>query len=211
MFQKTLLILAIAACCATAQAQGQAPAPAAAQSTPAKKELVARILKLQQPAIDNMARTLVQEPLGPLLESADGALQQRVAPEKREAVAKAIQADARKYVDETTPIVRDRAVKLAPTTIGPLLEEKFTEDELKQIVAMLESPVLAKFQAAGGDMQRALIEKVVGETRPQVEAKFRALEDTMAKRLGVPTNAGAAGAAPAASGARPAAQAPAKK
>ena len=60
MFQKTLLILAIAASCATVQAQGQAPAPAAAQSTPAKKELVARILKLQQPAIDNMARTLVQ-------------------------------------------------------------------------------------------------------------------------------------------------------
>jgi uncharacterized protein len=200
MLQKTLLILAIAAACTSVQAQ----------STPAKKELVARILKLQQPAIDNMARTLVQEPLGPLMESADGALQQRVAPEKREAVAKAIQADARKYIDETMPIVRERAVKLAPTTIGPLLEEKFTEDELKQIVGMLESPVLAKFQAAGGDMQRVLIEKVVGETRPQVEAKFRALEDTMAKRLGVPTNA-AAGAAPAPSGAKPAAQAPAKK
>jgi uncharacterized protein len=199
MLQKTLLILAIAAACTSVQAQ----------STPAKKELVARILKLQQPAIDNMARSLVQEPLGPLMESADGALQQRVAPEKREAVAKAIQADARKYVDETTPIVRDRAVKLAPTTIGPLLEEKFTEDELKQIVAMLESPVLAKFQAAGGDMQRALIEKVVGETRPQVEAKFRALEDTMAKRLGVPTNAaaGAAGAPAAAASGKP----PAKK
>jgi hypothetical protein len=197
MFQKTLLILAIAAACTSVQAQ----------STPAKKELVARILKVQQPAIDNMARGLVQEPLGPLMESAEGALQQRVAPEKREAVAKAIQADARKYIDETVPIVRDRAVKLAPTTIGPVLEEKFTEDELKQIVAMLESPVLAKFQSTGVELQRVLIEKVVGETRPQVEAKFRALEDTMAKRLGVPTNGAAAGA----SGAKPAPQAPAKK
>ena len=46
MFQKTLLILAIAAACTSVQAQ----------STPAKKELVARILKVQQPAIDNMAR-----------------------------------------------------------------------------------------------------------------------------------------------------------
>lgn len=195
MFQKSLLILAIAAACTSVQAQ----------STPAKKELVARILKIQQPAIENMARTLVQEPLVPLMDSADGALQQRVAPEKREAVAKAIQADARKYVDETVPLVRDRAIKLAPTTVGPVLEEKFTEDELKQIVTMLESPVLAKFQQAGGELQRLLIEKVVADTRGQVETKFRALEDATAKRLGVPTGPAAAPAA------KPAASGPAKK
>ncbi|HZN47044.1 MAG TPA: hypothetical protein VFB71_05435 [Ramlibacter sp.] len=184
MLKKSLLILAIAAACTSVQAQ----------STPAKKELVARILKIQQPAIETMARGLVQEPLMPLMEGAERALQQRVAAEKREAVAKAIQADARKYVDETVPIVRDRAIKLAPTTVGPVLEEKFTEDELKQIVAMLESPVLAKFQAAGVDLQRALIEKTVAETRTQVEAKFRALEDTTAKRLGVSNGTPAAGA-----------------
>lgn len=193
MMKKSLLILAIAAACTSVQAQ----------STPAKKELVARILKIQQPAIETMARGLVQEPLMPLMEGAERALQQRVAAEKREAVAKAIQADARKYVDETVPIVRDRAIKLAPTTVGPVLEEKFTEDELKQIVAMLESPVLAKFQAAGADLQRALIEKTVAETRTQVETKFRALEDTTAKRLGVSNGTPAAGAS------KPAAPAPA--
>lgn len=205
MFQKSLSILAIAAACATAHAQ-QATAPA---SSPAKKELVARILKLQQPAIDNMAQGLVQEPLGPLLERADAALGQRVPPEKREAVAKGIQEDTRKFVQDTVPIVRDRATKLAPTTIGPILEEKFTEDELKQVVQMLESPVLAKFQAAGVDIQRALAEKVIADTRPQVEQKYRGLEDSIAKRLGVPTNGNGAGPGtpPAASGSR----APAKK
>ena len=199
MMKKSLLILAIAAACTSVQAQ----------STPAKKELVARILKIQQPAIETMARGLVQEPLMPLMEGAERALQQRVAAEKREAVAKAIQADARKYVDETVPIVRDRAIKLAPTTVGPVLEEKFTEDELKQIVAMLESPVLAKFQAAGVELQRALIEKTVAETRTQVETKFRALEDTTAKRLGVSNGTPAAGASKPAAPA--AASAPAKK
>jgi len=207
MFQKSLVILAIAAVCTTVQAQQAAAAPA---SSPAKKELVARILKLQQPAIDSMAQGLVQEPLGPLLERADAALSQRVPPEKREAVAKGIQEDTRKFVQDTVPIVRDRAVKLAPATIAPILEEKFTEDELKQVVQMLESPVLAKFQAAGVDIQRALAEKVVAETRPQVEQKYRGLEDSIARRLGVPTsaesNAGAANA-PAAGATR----APAKK
>ena len=196
MFQKPLLILALAAACSTVQAQ-QAAAPA---STPAKKELVARILKIQQPAIDTMAQGLVQEPLGPLLERADAALQQRVPADKREAAAKGIQEDTRKFVQETVPLVRDRANKIAPGTVGPILESKFTEEELKQVVAMLESPVLAKFQAAGVEIQRALAEKVVAETRPQVEQKFRGLEDSIAKRLGVPTGGSGAGAAPAASG-----------
>jgi hypothetical protein len=194
MFQKSLLILAIAAAaCTTVHAQQN--------STPAKKELVARILKIQQPAIDNMARGLVQEPLGPLMESADAALQQKVAADKRDAVAKNIQADTKKYIDETVPLVRDRATKLAPTTIGPILEEKFTEEELKQVVAMLESPVLAKFQTVGVDIQRALVEKVVADTRGQVETKFRGLEDSIAKRLGLPP--APAAAAPAASGKAP--------
>ena len=69
---------------------------------------------------------------------------------------------------------------------------------------MLESPVLAKFQTVGVDVQRALVEKVVADTRGQVETKFRSLEDSIAKRLGVP--AAPAAAAPGASG-----KAPAKK
>lgn len=189
MFQKSLLILAIAA----------ASTSVMAQSTPAKKEAVARILKVQQPGIENMARTLVQEPLLPLMDAAGAALQQRVAADKREALGKEIQADARKYADETTALVRDRALKLAPTTIGPLLEEKFTEDELKQLATMLESPVLAKFNSVGGEIQRALVEKVVADTRGQVEPKIRALEESIARRLGVsPNNAAAGGAKPAA-------------
>lgn len=188
MLQKSLLILAIAAACATtAQAQQT--------SSPAKKELVARILKIQQPAIDNMAQALVQQSLGPLLEQVDNAVQ-RVPAEKREAVTKGIQTDVRKYIDETVPVVRDRANKVAPGTVGPILEEKFTEDELKQVVAFLESPVLTKFQAAGGEIQRALTQKVIAETQPQVEQRFHTLEDSIAKRLGLP--APAAGNAPAA-------------
>ena len=36
------------------------------------------------------------------------------AQDKREADGKAIEAEVRKYVDEAYPIVRDRALKLAP-------------------------------------------------------------------------------------------------
>jgi uncharacterized protein len=183
LFTSALMLAAVAA---------QAQAPSANTSSPAKKELVARILKLQQPGIEVMARSLVEQPAVELMGNAANALPARVPKDKQEAVAKEIQADARKYIDEAAPIVRDRAIKLAPTTIGPLLEEKFTEDELKQIVSIIESPVYGKFQAMGDDMQRALVEKVIADTRTIIEPKVRALEQTVAKRLGVTSAPGAA-------------------
>jgi uncharacterized protein len=187
LFTSALMLAAVAA---------QAQAPSANTSSPAKKELVARILKLQQPGIEVMARSLVEQPAVELMGNAANALPARVPKDKQQAVAKEIQADARKYIDEAAPIVRDRAIKLAPTTIGPLLEEKFTEDELKQIVSIIESPVYGKFQAMGEEMQRTLVEKVIADTRTVIEPKVRALEQTVAKRLGVTSAPGTGSAAP---------------
>jgi uncharacterized small protein (DUF1192 family) len=81
------------------------------------------------------------------------------------------------------PLLRQTAVKVAPTTIGPILEEKFTVDELKQLIAILESPVNRKFQQLGGDMQRALNEKLVAETRASIEPKLAALQQAVGERL----------------------------
>ncbi|MDZ7590595.1 MAG: hypothetical protein U5L05_07865 [Rubrivivax sp.] len=140
---KALLIAAALAAASLAQAQAPAPSPKptppAAAPSAAKKELVARVLQLQQPGIEAMARQLAEQPARQLLQGASQGLQ-RLPAERREAVARDIEADVRKYIEEATPIVRDRAVALAPTTIGPLLEERFTEDELRQVIAMLESP-----------------------------------------------------------------------
>jgi len=187
------LILAATLMAAAPLAGAQTPAPA---SSPAKKELVLRILAVQQPAIENMARQLVEVPAARLMQQAGQVLQQKIAADKREAVAQEIQADVKKYVDEAVPFVRDRAVKLGPTTIGALLEEKFTEDELKQIVATLESPVYKKFNAMGNDMQRVLGEKLVAEIRSTMEPKLQALDRSVGRRLGVaPAPAAAASGA----------------
>jgi len=161
---------------------------AQAQSTTAKKDLVARILVLQQAAIEQTAQALVERPALQLHQQAGLALQTRVAPEKREAAAKQVQADLKKYVEEVGPVVRQQAVKLAPSTIGTLLEEKFTEEELKQLIAIIESPVNRKYMQMGGEMQKALGEKLVAQTQAVVEPKVKALEQSIAKHLGLPTS-----------------------
>jgi len=167
-------------------------AGAQAQTTPTKKDLVAKVLLLQQPAIEQLAQGLALRPAEQMLQQAGMALQSQVPADKREATAKEIQADVKKYADEAVPLVRERAVKLAPSTVGVLLEEKFSEDELKQLIAIMESPVNRKFQQLGGDMQKALMEKLVAETQGTVQPKVKALEQTIGKRLGLPAPAAAA-------------------
>jgi hypothetical protein len=201
MFKATLLAAAFAVA-------GLAPATAQAQTppSPAKKELIARVLKLQQPDIENAARILIEQPAMQLGQQAGQALQ-RMPAERRDALAQDIQADLRKYVEETGPIIRERAVKLAPSTIGTVLDEKLSEDELRQIVTLLESATVKKFQALFPEMQRALSEKLVAETRGEVETRLRALQQTVGQRLGVAP--ASAASAPKAAAAK--ASAPAKK
>ncbi|MEI6734446.1 MAG: hypothetical protein WCK94_10755 [Comamonadaceae bacterium] len=172
---------------------------AQAQTTPAKKELVTKILLLQQPAIEQAAQALAERPALQMLQQVGMALQSQVPPEKREGLAKDIQADAKKYADEAVPLVRERAVQLAPSTVGALLDEKFSEDELKQLIAIIESPVNRKFLQLGGEMQNALIDKLVAETQSAIEPKVKALELAIGKRLAqaAPVEAASKAAKPA--------------
>ena len=207
---KKTILLALLASATLVHAQS-ASAPASAPVSAAKKELVQKVLLLQQPAIENMARNLVEQPAGQMMQAAGRALQQQVPAEKRESVGKGIESEVKKYVDESYPAVRERAVKIAPTTIGAVLEEKFTDDELKQLIAWLESSVNKKYLQLGPEMQSGFMQKLVAEARPLLDPKLQVLETKVRTALGVPAGAPAS-AAPAAAASAPAkAAAPARK
>jgi hypothetical protein len=172
-------------------------------ASPAKKELVQKVLQLQQGGLEALGSTIASQTANQLMQVVGQALQ-RVPADKREALANESQAEVRKFFDEVAPVLRDRAVKLGPTVIGPALEEKFTEDELKTLIAWLESSANKKFQQISGELQQTLGQKVVADTRPVVEPKLKALEQSLTKKLGLPAPGAAAASAPApkASGAK---------
>lgn len=169
---------------------------AQAQSTPAKKELVHQLLTLQQNVIEQTAQELVERPALQMMQQAGITLQTRVAPDKREAIAKKIQQELDKYAAEVGPLAGEQAVKLAPSTIGALLEEKFTEAELKELIGIIESPVNRKFMEMGGDFQKALGEKLVTQIKPNVDTKLKTLEQSVVKHLGMASPAAAKASAP---------------
>jgi len=171
-------------------------ASAAQAHAETKKELVQKLIVLQQPGIEAAGKQLAEQPAAAMMQRAGIAMQAGLPADKREAVARDIQSDVKKYADEAVPLLRKRAVELAPGTLGPLYEQHFNDDELKQLVTFLESPVYRKYQQLGAEMQRTLAEKLVADTRPTVEPKLRALEQQIAQRLQT-AQRGTAASAPA--------------
>lgn len=190
-----------------------AAAPSA--SSPAKKALVDKILASQSAGIDDLARSVAERPLMSLGQQASAALQ-TVPAEKREATGKALDADFKKYLEEAAPLIRDRALKLAPSTVGTMMEEKLTEDELKQLVAWMESPVRKKYEQMWPELRNGLLQKLLADVAPTLDPKLSALQEKAVATLRgagarIPTAQAAAGASkPAASGPKPPAKAASK-
>jgi len=163
-------------------------AQATPASTPAKKELITRLLKVQRPGVEAMSRAMAEEPAAQMLDRAGVVLSTRIEASQQEAVAQGIKEDTKKYLDEAVPLVRDRALALAPSTVGPLLEQNFSEVELTKLLAWLESPEYAKYQKLSNEMQGALQTKLVAETRASIETKLQTLETAIGARLGIPAS-----------------------
>lgn len=189
-----------------------AAATAQVTASPAKKELVQKVLTLQQGGIESVATGLANQTANQVLQVAGQAMAQ-VPADKREALASELQAEVRKFFDDVAPILRASAVKNAPSTIGTTLEEKFSEDELKVLVGWFESPVSKKYQQLSAELQQALGQKLIAESRPQIEPKLKALEQVLSSKLraAVGEPAAAASGPAAARPAAPRASSPAKK
>lgn len=188
---------ALSVLCLSLHVQAQTAAPAAPASAPtsaAKKELVKKLLQLQQANFDGLARSVVERTAIQLMQAAAQALQSQVPADKREATGKKIEVDLRKFVEESSTVLRERTAKLAPQVFGSELEEKFTEDELKQFIAWTESPANKKFQQLLPGMQDTFMQKLAADASPVLDPKFQAVQQKVRATL-----VAAIGSAPAAS------------
>lgn len=167
-----------------------------------KKDLAAKVVQLQQIYYSRIGQQLAGNTAQSLLQQAGAAISQLPA-DKREAVAKDVQADVKKFYDSTSATLTDKAGKIALANVPAELESKFSEEELKQIIAFLESPVSKKFDDTMGSTMGMVTDKLLTDSRSVMEPKIKALQESIQKRLS------AAASTPAASAAKPAK--PAKK
>ena len=163
-----------------------ASAPATSTSTaapisPEKEKLIQRILQLWH--VENVGMIMLQQPVAESIRQSNSLLQGRVSAEHQEAIMKDINQDAQKFMEDVAPAVHASAMKLIPTTVTPMLAEKFTEEELRQIVAILESKVKSKFEAMVPEMEQALGVKIAADTGPTINPKLVELAKQVGLRM----------------------------
>lgn len=93
-----------------------------------------------------------------------------------EIVVKEIYVDIVKYLNEIVLLVIICVVKFVFFIVGSLLEEKFSEVELFQIVILLEFLVYVKYMQFMGSMQKVLQEKLLVDMCGIVEFKVKQFE-----------------------------------
>lgn len=169
-FALGLLALTVAA-----GAARSAPVP------PEKQALVQRVL--DKMVLENVGLAMLQAPVAESLRQARSLLQGRVGPEKQEAAMKDISAEAGKFLEQEAPLVRGSTKAVVAATIAPLLAQRFSQDELTQLVALLESPVKAKFEALMPEIQKTVGENVAKANQAEVNPKLAELQQRIGLRL----------------------------
>lgn len=154
---------------------------ACADTPKSKQELVNRVMELWK--LDSVGQTMLQEPVTSAVQQARAVLQGRVSADRRDAAMRDITEDAKSFLQEATPVVSKSTAKVAPVTVAPMLSERFTDEELRQIIAILESPVKTKFEAMVPEMQKAVAEKVAADTREAIDPKLKDLTQRIGVRL----------------------------
>lgn len=179
-------------------------AVAQAEPSATKKDLIQRMLTAMQPEIDGLAQQITSRPASQLAAGAQQILVTGVPQDKREATARQVEVALKKYMDESIPLVKDAAAKEAPGALTPTLDEKFTEEELRQLVVFMESPVRKKWLLAFPEVMSALNDKTIERAKSQVDPKAQAAEQAITKVFEAAIGRPLTGAAAPASGAAPA-------
>ena len=140
-----------------------------------------KALQLQQQNIEGVGVTLASLTGTQMMQLAGPALA-RLPEDKRQQVTRELQMEVSRFEGDAAPLLKASALKWAPSTLGAGLRT-LTDDELKVLIAWLESPVSRKFQKVSDDSHRALLQKMSVETRPELDPKLKALEERMISKL----------------------------
>ena len=178
MFRSMCVTMALGVglgCMAQANADGMNGVP------PARQALVQRVL--DKMGLESVGLQMLQTPVADMLRQSRVVVQSRVPADRQEALMKDITAEATKFVEQEAPALRTSTHAIVQSSVAPLLAQKFSEDELKQLAGLLESPVLAKFESIVPEMKRAVGENVAKAHGAQIQPKMTELQNRVGLKL----------------------------
>jgi len=179
-----------------------------AQTADPKLEWATRAVALQQgPELERLVGQLADSATQNILQNWGPKLQSNVAPAKMEQAKEGLNAELKKYFDDVSKTINGKVGKVSSSALIPAYMERFSLDELKQIVAFFESPAIQKYQSAAPELGSLFVKQLIEETNADVMARTRQFDDAATKIVGAGPANKAPTAAPNADKSKP----PAKK
>ena len=161
-------IIFVAACAVSTGATAQ---------NDSKRALATRLAQMQLKADGTtMAEQLTASAVQPIVAGWSQRLDETVPPAKQKDVRDKLDVELKKFADNTQKAVDAQVGKSAEAALVPIFMDKLSEEEMKTIIAYLESPVSAKFQALGPDAADAWAKRIIEATRSQVETSAKTFE-----------------------------------
>lgn len=158
-------------------------APAQAQDA-TRKELATRIVNLQKvhdmdPLIAQLASSATQTVVSTWLPKLD-----QVPQARQKVAADQLDTELKKFNEDNVRTIKSRNETVALEVLVPVYAERFTADELRQLITFMESPVIKKFYAANPQMGNLLAQRLVEATRKDVETRIDQFDRRAAQIIG---------------------------
>jgi uncharacterized protein len=158
-----------------------------AQTSDAKRTLAVRAVAAQEgPEMNRMLAQLAGSATQQMVANWDERISE--LPEaKQKSVINAMDAELKKFNDDALKLITTQATKVRGDALLAAYTERFSEEELKQLVALMEAPVFKKYQNVGPELGNIYIKAIVDGTRSAVEARSKSFDAAAAKIVGVST------------------------
>lgn len=187
--KKLLLSLAFASLVFSLAAQ--------AQTADSKLEWATKAVALQQgPELDRLIGQLAESSSQELVENWGNKLRAQVSKAQFDTSVESLNAELKKYNDDVSKIIKNKVNKASTDSLIPAYMERFSQDELKQLVAYFESPVVKKYQAAAPALGNIFVNQLIMETRVDVTARAKKFDEAATKIVGTAPKAPAAATVP---------------
>jgi len=175
--KKLILTFAMASLAFSATTQAQTGDP--------KLEWATKAVALQQgPELERLVSQLADSATQDILQNWGPKLQTNVAPAKMEAAKDGLNTELKKYFDDVSKSINAKVGKVSTSALIPAYMERFSLDELKQLVAFFESSAVKKYQAAAPELGNVFVKQLIEATKDDVAARTRQFDDVAAKIVG---------------------------
>ena len=175
-----------------------------AQTPDPKLEWATKAVALQQgPELERLVSQLADSATQDILQNWGPKLQSDVPPAKMEQAKEGLNTELKKYFDDVAKTINGKVAKVSTNSLIPAYMERFSLDELKQLVAFFESPAIKKYQSAAPELGNLFVKQLIEETRVDVTARTRQFDDAATKIIGAAPAPRAPAAGPAADRSKP--------